>query len=685
MLISTDNTTLASDRWKAPAPVVQNSSDLTTGGGRQMVLLDFDPPGIMCIDSDEKLFDVFFRPDSGLQKAVRPSRIMPLELSGSGSFAYTGKYPRLFTFTGDGDQEEFSWPYGATHLEIEKPFIQGGTPSYRLKVFQPYLWNEIDFAEMLFAWTRFHTGGGAAAAAELDFDSLKAYSELVLSLRYRQRYTIWREIDRSIADQVNDLVRQSSAILSFGKHEASGLSFKLRVQDFSQLKENSAVYESDVGRDSFIVKRPIVRAADGHVSNRSSFQFGRGQNLLDVNRRDLYGATFQSPIQGPEEETTIRQEIADSVSSIGLQARDLGPRIYTNSAQYAEGAFELLRWSVLRREIEFAMGPLHFDFNTSDIIHLKDLILGLAGTEDFIVTQKIYNWDLLTATVNALEIDRSLSIAIDPDEVTSGPTLVAWFKGDAGITPGVPPAIATWANQAPGGTNLVAPTIGAALPASQIASYRNGKNVVSLRPSAYQPRALSWPVTTGEGSWTFFFCGQFYQNALATVQRIIDSTGGASGAFGIKSTNTTDGKFAFYDGADGKGPAIASGSVGILIVQLFRTLGNYVLAGDERSTIEFVDFSDGSFVCADDPQTVRANETALTSSFGDDAVRSSGTNVKLRGFAGNTALGCGNAFNTDPADCYIFEWAAFRHDKGNRPLRTSEIRGIVQRLRENWE
>ena len=208
MLVDSDFLTLTEDRWKVPAPKVLSTNQLSLPSGKIIAQLDFQDPGILCTESKETGLDLFFRPDDDLQKVVRPETIVPLELSGSGSFAYIGNKPRIYEFKSSRDQEEFIFPFGALHLDIVVPHV-GGSPSYRMKIFHPFLWAEVDLAEAIFALTRFHVPDGSAAADLLDETTFKAYSELNLSPEYRQRFTFWREVDRSISETISRTDRLS--------------------------------------------------------------------------------------------------------------------------------------------------------------------------------------------------------------------------------------------------------------------------------------------------------------------------------------------------------------------------------------------------------------------------------------------------------------------------------------------
>jgi hypothetical protein len=700
MLQSSDFSSTFVDLWRAAQPTVTSLVGLSTTPGPSWVGGRIEvSPHIMALPMALEVLEAFFVNPSDPQQRVACPRWVPVLESAGGSFALVEDRVRIFTFRGTDAASEFVHPTGATRIVFEAPPIPG-TAFYDLEVFQPYHWHERDLAEILFAWTRnYISTAGLDPTDELDETTFVDYSLRNRDPFRRQQFTVWRRTDTSFADLARSLLQQSNAIATFGRHEAgSALSFPLRLFEFTEREISSTAINLDDGRDVFAVSNPSLRFANEDVANRLALPWGTGVEIGNLTSgREQYTTAGSSPLSAPEEQNKLDDELALSQSSYGVREVRLAPRINLNTEQWAEGSLDLTRWADLRREIEFTIGPLHFDFNVGDVVNVTDDVLDLDGTEELLVTEKTYDWDSLFSIVRAKEIVPDATVSKTPSQVDDDEDaeLILHLDANVGVFTSSGNDVSGWVNLAGGpicsflgaGTSLPPQlrTNGVTLPDGSF------RDMVDFQPSGGNPRSLLIPSTffsTDDASFTFLALGQFYRTSGASSQKLLESNGRIGGnGFALSALNGSTGRTGFvYNSALSLGPQMAENRVHLLAWQLYRSRGNYSRAGEERTWVrsEALSLSPGlRFTQArHDVGNTGVGETSLAFPYGDHADVSNPIELGSMDFP--IILGSASDSTNAPGNFDLWEMIGFRHDKGDRPLRTRSLRGLRRYLLDRW-
>lgn len=471
-MLDTTQWTSSTDAITSPRPVITLFSN--PGGRFSYVSCGPTVPNknhLPCLPADPAAFEVYFE-----NKADLLTRYPPLDNVIHPFLPELWPTVNLVQFSGEDKVVEYYAVGMSPWLQVSWPASQGSAILTTFRMFVPYCWEEKDLAEIIFAWTRFHSGGGTAARDALHKQSFLDHSSAMQDPFRRQRFTLYREIDRSLGEMIEELIGESNALAFWGDHTSQAyLTLNFGLRSWRDVKVNTAIYEAVPGDTALMVTRPIVRVADEYLLNRLTIDWGTFVRI------DASGTPTTCVLQSPptpiENLATLVLEDAASQTAYGLRAASARAR-WVMDRNSAEGEFRVERWKDLRRAVELAMGPLHFDFCVGDAIHVKDTFQGLSGSENLLVAVKEYDWNTLTASVVLVEMG-SDAFVMDPTGVVgqNPPDLIAWFKAGTGITSGAG-KVTQWDNQATAYPNAV--TRGGGFDPNFKAAYRNGLDCVEF-------------------------------------------------------------------------------------------------------------------------------------------------------------------------------------------------------------
>jgi len=366
------------------------------------------------------------------------------KLESNGYYADAQGYDRLrdmsteWAYTGEGDK----WVSGyADTLRIYDEYsIFGTTLIGGLSV--PYTWDRVDVAETIWALTRFYSHSGIMIPTRyLDQTSFVAYSNYVENLLYRSELFVWREVDVSIGELIGELVNETGALLGFGGYrEADGGTqgstqyFDCTLNHWENLTEVTEVIDATDHVTNYVIQRPSVRqAVDKYRIN--TFKNTWGSYLTWNSSASPILSSWSSPVRSPRNDNTLTYTDKADQNTYGVYSRNFTKRHCIDEIS-ADAAVHPWLWTGYAfREVELSMGLRAFDFDVSNVIHISDPLQGIDGTEDLIVTKKVIDWDTLTTTVTALEIDRELDTFLCNAPAISG-VLIQWLQEDGIVESG---------------------------------------------------------------------------------------------------------------------------------------------------------------------------------------------------------------------------------------------------------
>lgn len=317
-------------------------------------------------------------------------------------------------------------------------------PAFNYWVQVPYSWYGVDLAALLFAFLCFHSPGGTGARAYLDRDALLDYSTGTYSYLRRRRLFTSRRVGESLIDHLKRLAIQSGAMMRWGGFVSGSnvtQQWGLGVLDWDRLREITTVYDADpagdAGRDMFLTTPITVRHTDEYILNKSRLTWGGGfiQTLTDGTTTRTPEAPFSTrePQAGAwrahfrEAANVVSYEDPESIEVYGerpVEAEAVAIMDRPSADQLA-----LTRWTEPRRVVEFGMGPLHWDFDCGDVIHVRHPEVGLDGTEDLLVTDKTINWASLHAVITALQVNLEPA-PMDPTDAALDSTCQLWVQAN---------------------------------------------------------------------------------------------------------------------------------------------------------------------------------------------------------------------------------------------------------------
>ena len=287
-------------------------------------------------------------------------------------------------------------------------------------------------------------------------------------------------VDEPRIDHIKRLAIESGALIRWGGFQNENdttQQWGLGILDWDTLREITTVYDAspagDAGRDMFLATPITVRHTDQYILNKATTVWGGGVIESGPSANRLRGAEFPFDTREPGSGEWVGQyqaagnRIQDkdeaSIATYGERPIEVSaPSILDRSS--ADG-LALTRWTDPRRVVEFGMGPLHWDFDVGDIIHVRHPDIGLEGTEALLVTAKTIQWRTLHAVISTLQVNLDPA-PMEPTDPELGDVCQLWLKAGTGLNVnGMTSEVTGWGDQSghardvsvPAG--MVAPTL----------------------------------------------------------------------------------------------------------------------------------------------------------------------------------------------------------------------------------
>lgn len=360
-----------------------------------------------------------------------------------------------------------------------------GYTDYTLEVTTCKQWHNVDAAELLFSLTKFYAGEQYVDYIHLS--GLREYSESMIdNYNSRVRMDWWAEDKRSLSDDVASILYQSGAYSHFGI-TTSGvpLDFKLTLKNPSNLNTWSDTLDLTTFKEQGVIGSSVMRYTTEFVQNRYNVKWGSFliQTLPDDLSGDNAGES-ELDIEGdlPRKVNEITIIHSGSVTQWNEQPVDVALPNIQDPREASARMMQLKdRWTDTVRVLTWTMGPLHFDFGVGDIVTIDCEEYGLDSVE-FLVTNKVYDWDDLSASIEAVEYT-SVTYVLSPDgtqELTD--RMSSWFTPDNIYYTGA--NVTAWLDAGDFGyhasQDVTAPT--ATMPTISLAAI-NGYNAINCTPS----------------------------------------------------------------------------------------------------------------------------------------------------------------------------------------------------------
>lgn len=690
MLIATQWDTPTIDVWRVPAPTLSSTSS-TSSGGRSIRIIDATSNDLLVGPIGIDAIDIAFL-DLDYAEVPRAEAMTPIRHSGAGR-DLLDEDARIWTFERDSEDPEQDW-FGlsrVTGVEILLPKdAPGSSESWGVAWNQPWAWLEQGLAEIIFALTVFHANGDDTADTArrdlLDRTSFLAYADTNSRRIFkRQRFSFFRQVGKSLAETIRELVDQSTAVVGWGSFDATtGWSPKLTLERWEDFGENTTILNFTTGRQPFVTMPPKLRTSRELVLNSLRFEYGGGLYYRDTASQSAYSMTLEDRFSLKDQANETLQQDAASISRFGLvEQKKATPNAI--SRESAEGDFDIERYASLgaAREVTFGMGPLHFDFDVGEIVHVEDAALALDGTEDLLVREKLIDWKTLGATVNALELPGYSVQSLAPDELEEeNATLLGWWKGETGVTTGPPTFF--WDNQAPGSYgNLSSLSTGTGLDPLVLTNHRNGLDCLDFRKSGSLARGLEWlnwaGTSSGKLSYTIFAVVDL-QDTTADAYLLSVAASTAPDWHVMAWTSPGNNIGFLWNGSKREGGNPSTGWA-VLCWHLWRGRKNYnpSNSGEERTFLRSRRISTGT-VGLSEKETDGVTGTVQ----GWGTFPTTTLPLETGQLWGNIAVGCHYNGTTNALDAILGELVIFGHDIGHRPLRARSQRQLEAYFLERY-
>jgi hypothetical protein len=471
-------------------------------------------PGILRADPAANLSDIFWISTDGNRIPLGTSnssiedgsdqRGTRQDLGGLGKILWQRLYK---------DQQHATVYNAATAGDLYIGYVpQSPNTTNALHLYTPYLWEHKDLSEVIFAWTRFHSGGGTTARDWLDKDDLIAFSTKINSAwKYESYFDVWAIYGQEMGEMIAGLCEQAGALHGFGSWDTSSSRHEMKffVRHWDDLDSNTDTYDFDDPASMFLIGVPQVRQASEDAARNIKTDWGAFfvQSGLRVgpqtaqpfaaSYKDVVGSDPRVPYLGTTSlRGNAREYLADPTKQLDLYRNSNSFRFVdeqTDGPQFSKRSVSLKKpnvmypeyagatvwpeyWRPWGREVQFTMGPKHFDFKVGEIINISSTKMGFNGTETMLVRSKDIDIQTGAATIVVRELVGELRITPDSDSVyndlalwldatdfsdsgtyPTGTTVSIWYDksqwghhaGNYGGTPALPAVVQSAQNSLP--------------------------------------------------------------------------------------------------------------------------------------------------------------------------------------------------------------------------------------------
>jgi hypothetical protein len=303
-----------------------------------------------------------------------------------------------------GKMHKFSSSVAPTYCQ---PIIQGGPidftiwfagvtsyiprDNWSLFAYTAYAWEEKDPAQLLFSWLSYYIKSEFTLKDFLDQTSFQD-----ASLYYDVNecpLSCWREVGLSISDQIKKVMDHTSDFLVIAPQDTTGdvlMSIKTRRGSVT-----SRDYVIDLESES--VSKFTIRPTDRYTIDKLTAAYGPVYSPPNWNGFPS-GTLVMPPVE------YFNQERTRAIQKVGEldDDRNLDLELYyqasrANVCSHVDIGF----WKDPQDELEIEFAdPSHLNFESGDIVPVTGR--GYDGTEKFLVTEKIVDWDTMLASCRLL-------------------------------------------------------------------------------------------------------------------------------------------------------------------------------------------------------------------------------------------------------------------------------------------
>lgn len=288
-----------------------------------------------------------------------------------------------------------------TPFDYDQIRVQGPGSGYKWEIYQPYAWQRIDVAQLIWTLTRFYCGpDGEDLADLLDQESFLAAHEWWEPKYRRVAVCYYRRVEARLLDDMVDLARSAGACLAFslGGDAVNDGAVRLRIFPHQVTSAHSITIDVEDPRMG-VIGDPKLRTMSEALVNRQTRVPGP---YVVTDGVDNY-TTLVGGFRSQDDRNVARQEDADSVATYGLIAAGEIAAPWVPNRDHALNAFDLWREGQPRREYTVSLGPRVFGVTTGDRVAVHDVVRGLSGEEFVVVAQEI-DLDTMTGTLVMREI-----------------------------------------------------------------------------------------------------------------------------------------------------------------------------------------------------------------------------------------------------------------------------------------
>lgn len=282
------------------------------------------------------------------------------------------------------------------------PKTQGSGNFHELYAYYAYAWWDKDPAQIVFSWIAHHVDSSLTLKDYLNqtsFEDASDYWDI-----HRLRLSCIREVGSTIADQIKKLFQHSVDFLTIRPDPTDG-DVELFILPRRALDERTTVIELE----SSSVAEYTIRPTDRYTLDAVSARYGQwvGRNTAGGAIEQDYKFDASGAIADSESEyfsntyqythrTKVGPESADTELALNLP--------YHCKRSNISSHFSMMYWRDDQEEIEIKFADLsHLNFEAGDLVHVSGR--GLDGTESFLVFEKEWYLDDLTATARLLRLN----------------------------------------------------------------------------------------------------------------------------------------------------------------------------------------------------------------------------------------------------------------------------------------
>lgn len=269
----------------------------------------------------------------------------------------------------------------------------GGAVLYSLFAFTAYAWALKDPAQIIFSWIAHHVDSIWTLKDFLDQatfqDASDYYDENPCHL------SMWREVGMSIDAQMKKVMDHTSDFLVIGPQDTTGdVLLSLKTKRSGLTTRTASI---DLTGES--VRNYTIRPTDRYTVDKITSSFGSFLVMANGNTADdPADYLLAQPVEFPSENRN------HSIQKVGTVDADRSVSIdcpYHVLRRNLLSHIDIGFWKDDQDEIEIEFADLsHFNFEAGDIVPVTGK--GYDGTELFLVTEKIVDWDTMLATCRML-------------------------------------------------------------------------------------------------------------------------------------------------------------------------------------------------------------------------------------------------------------------------------------------